>query len=465
MKKSTKLITLLLLLFALIAMPVNAAALPADEEGKVNLYFFYSPTCPHCQAEHPFLQEMEQKYPALKVHYIEAAKNEELFSNASQAYLTTTSGVPRTYLADIAFIGYSEEPGNFEYNKPYKAYIGYKNQIEKTIADAVSNKPVNNTGSGNNNLVLPDAKKMPLWIFLLIPAYLLTLFIFFKKINNAPNVRKFWIAGLFFLIIICLFLFIALTPEQVIKAYAEKMPFPLFVFVIALADGFNPCSFTVLIILLSLLTYTKNKKDMFIFGSTFAAVSGIMYFIFIMVMIVAGSWILDRYGIVILRILGAIILGAALINIKDFFFFKKGVSLSMSEKDQTKITGKARKIIGKLNDAKNIWAYLAALGGTALLAVVVNMVELGCTAILPVVYMATLIGKYGEIIGLQHIFWTIIYSVIYILPLFAILLNFVYTFKSTRLSEKQGRILKLIAGLFMLFFGLLMALKPTVLFR
>lgn len=59
--------------------------------------------------------------------------------------------------------------------------------------------------------------------------------------------------------------------------------------------------------------------------------------------------------------------------------------------------------------------------------------------------------------------WTALYATIYILPLLLILTNFIYSFHSTRLSETQGRRLKLVAGVFMLFFGLVMLLRPELL--
>ena len=86
-----------------------------------------------------------------------------------------------------------------------------------------------------------------------------------------------------------------------------------------------------------------------------------------------------------------------------------------------------------------------------------------CSAILPAVYMSGLIGRFGTQIGLPHILWTALYSVVYIIPLYAILFNFIFTFKSDRISEKQGRVLKLIAGLFMFICGIIMVLKPTLL--
>ena len=77
--------------------------------------------------------------------------------------------------------------------------------------------------------------------------------------------------------------------------------------------------------------------------------------------------------------------------------------------------------------------------------------------------MTSLIQYCTQNIWLCFIFWTAIYAGIYIIPLLAILLNFIYSFKSSRLTERQGRILKLLGGTFMVFFGLVMIFKPELL--
>jgi hypothetical protein len=68
--------------------------------------------------------------------------------------------------------------------------------------------------------------------------------------------------------------------------------------------------------------------------------------------------------------------------------------------------------------------FLAALGGTILLAIFVNIVELGCTAILPAVYMTTLIQYCQDNIWFCFTFWTGIYSLIYIIPHYSSVGNF-----------------------------------------
>ncbi len=125
---------------------------------------------------------------------------------------------------------------------------------------------------------------------------------------------------------------------------------------------------------------------------------------------------------------------------------------------------KASQISKKLKAGKqNKTMLLTALGGTILLGIFVNIIELGCTAILPAVYMTSLIQYCSSNLWLCAAFWTAIYALIYIIPLVVILANFIYSFKSSRLSESQGKILKLTAGIFMLFFGLLMIFKPELL--
>ncbi|MBD3163909.1 glutaredoxin family protein [Candidatus Woesearchaeota archaeon] len=423
-------------------------------EGSVHL--FYSKTCPHCNAEIEFLKGLKEKYPQMDIHYMEAAVNHEQFENFARAYNSSTSGVPRTFIGDKAFIGFSKEDGELEYHPGYKAYIGYQNQIKKSIFEHfdLQEEPGD-----------MDKKKKSfnvLWLLLPVIFYLASYIFFNSKFKEKPNLRRYWNSGLFALIIISLFLMIALTPETLIKNFASSLPFPLFVFIIALADGFNPCAFTVLIILLSLLTYSKERKSMLILGLTFILTSAVMYFAFIMIMISAADWAIQRYGTIIMNTLGIVILSAGLINLKDFFFFKRGISLSISDEQKSKITHKASKITRMIRESKTTKSFLLALGATVVLAAFVNLVELGCTAILPAIYMVSLINTYGHNL-IVHVFWTIIYSLIYIIPLIAILLNFIYTFKSTRLTERQGRILKLIAGLFMLFFGILMIFNPELL--
>ncbi|MBN1502236.1 glutaredoxin family protein [Candidatus Woesearchaeota archaeon] len=434
----------------------------------VDVYFFYSETCPHCRAEIQFLNEFNQTCQEfakdVNIHYLLANENQALLAQLAEEYNTTTFAVPRTFIGDRAYVGFSPEDGNLEFHPVYKAYIGYENIIVEQINALAEENESGKNESCEGKPEQPGVEQNKnSWIFLLILIYGLSYFFLRKKLTESKNGKKYWISGLMLLTIICLFIFFSSQSEVSIKNFAEGLPFPFFVTVIALADGFNPCAFTVLIILLSLLTYTKSKKDMGIIGFTFIITSALMYFLFIMLMVLVGSWAFEKYGSIILLVLGVVITIAGIINLKDFFFFGKGISLTMSDNEKLVITKKARKIVNMLRESTTKKGFLLALLGTILLAIFVNMVELGCTAILPAVYMTSLIRSFGETINIPHIVWTLYYSVVYILPLLVIMLVFMYSFKSTRVTEKQGRILKLVSGLFMLGFGLIMMFWPELL--
>ena len=452
---------LIILLLAVVAVAIAPASSWAqDTDGSLDVYFFHSETCPHCREQMPLMKDIDTFNEDIDVHIIEVNEEPEKFRAYLHAHNIQTGAVPRTAIGDISFIGYDPNDGPFQYNAAYSGYIGYRNQIIDAITAAVGREL-------NFSTTITSHSSFRVWWILALPMlYLASGGVLRDRLRGSQQWR-YWIGGLAAVILISLFAIIGFTPESTIRAFAQGLPFPLFVGTVALADGFNPCAFTVLVILLSLLTYTKRRRDMALIGGTFVITSAVMYFLFIMLMIAVGSVLIEQYGTLVLLLLGIGIIAAGLINIKDYFWFKAGVSLSISEDQQRTISKKASKIVRDLRSPQgNRWQFLGALGGTILLAVFVNIVELGCTAILPVVYMTTLVGYCDTGTAsdfLCYVPWTAFYAAVYIVPLLLILAGFIYSFESARLTESQGRILKLGSGLFMLFFGLIMIFRPQFL--
>ncbi len=427
------------------------------------VYFFHSETCPHCREQMPLMQDIAAYNPTVKVHIIEVHQEAAIWQQFLQSQGIQSGAVPRTVVGDRQFIGYDPADGPLEYTPQYKAYIGYRNQIIAAITTAAGQEL-------QLTPLAPPAARIPSgWVWLLPGIYLASGALLRDRLTTAQR-QRYWIGGLLAILLLTTFLFLSLIPATTIRTFAQELPFPLFVSTIALADGFNPCAFTVLVILLSLLTYTKRRQDMAWIGGTFIVTSAVMYFLFIMLMVGLGAVLLEQYGTLVLAILGTGITIAGMINIKDFFWFKEGVTLSLSENQQRTISQKAGKIVRQLRAASApkapLWQFWTALGGTVLLAVFVNIVELGCTAILPVVYMTSLVS-YCDASGVAALGcysgWTAFYAALYIAPLLLILAGFIYSFESARVTESQGRWLKLGAGIFMLFFGLVMLFKPQFL--
>jgi uncharacterized membrane protein HdeD (DUF308 family) len=60
----------------------------------------------------------------------------------------------------------------------------------------------------------------------------------------------------------------------------------------------------------------------------------------------------------------------------------------------------------------------------------------------------------------QHLLYLALYNVIYVLPMLLIVFAFVRTLGARKLSEREGRLLKLLSGLMMLELGLLLLVAP-----
>jgi hypothetical protein len=142
------------------------------------------------------------------------------------------------------------------------------------------------------------------------------------------------------------------------------------------------------------------------------------------------------------------------VNVKDFFAFKAGVSLSSPESRKADIFRRGREILA----AGSLPAMLAA---TVLLAVAANFYELLCTAGFPMVYTRAL--TLAKLESWQYYAWLAVYNVIYVLPLLAIVIVFTKTMGARKLTESEGRILKLVSGFMMLGFGLVLLFAPNLL--
>ena len=440
---------------------------------------FYTTECPLCYGPLlNYLFGLQLRYPGLSINAFEikvpseqpAAKESEnnlrLLEDFARHYNSTNRGSPRTFVGTRAFVGYEAGNGELIYSPVHRAHTGFRNQIELAADELARRLGIERAPGaelpGRAEEAQPEGPAPLLRYVLLLPplVYLGVFALLRRRWRGRVEARRAWLGGLAAVIVVCLFLWMLTLPVGRITSAARGLPFPLFVGIIALADGFNPCAFTVFLILLSLLTYTRRRRETWLVGGTFVAASGIVYFAFIVLLIVVGSVFLERYGGIVLRILGAAVLVGGLLNLKDFFFLGKGVSLSLSAAQKARFAARSRRIVLSLRDSRSWGAMLLALGGTVLLALGVNIVELGCTAILPTVYMSLLLARYGLQIAAPHYAWTALYALLYVLPLAGILVGFTLSLKSGRLSETQGRWLKLAGGLFMLAFGAVMLFKP-----
>ena len=227
---------------------------------------------------------------------------------------------------------------------------------------------------------------------------------------------------------------------------------PAFTITVGLIDGFNPCAMWVLLFLLSLLVNLKDRRKILAVAGTFVVISGAAYFAFMAAWLNIFQFIgLLRPAQIALGLLGMTI-GA--IHIKDFFAFKKGLTLSIPESAKPGLYARMRKIVM----AESL---VGAILGASVLAVLVNVVELLCTAGLPAMYTGVLTMQ--ELPAWENYAYLLLYILAYMFDDSLMVAVVVITLGKQRLQEEGGRWLKLVSGVVIASIGAVMLFKPELL--
>lgn len=222
--------------------------------------------------------------------------------------------------------------------------------------------------------------------------------------------------------------------------------------VLASLDAFNPCAFFVLLFLLSLLVNTRSRGRMLFIGGVFVFFSGAIYFLFMAAWL--NLFLLAGIQTVFTVIAGLVALGMAIINIKDFFFPGRGMSLSIPEDKKPGLFQRMRALL----QADNLPALTL---GTVTLAIAANSYELLCTSGLPMVYTRVLTLE--GLATTEYYLYLLLYNLIYVIPLLLIVLLFTLTLGRHKLQPAEGRLLKLLSGTMMLGMGAGLLLAPQLL--
>ncbi len=227
---------------------------------------------------------------------------------------------------------------------------------------------------------------------------------------------------------------------------------PTFTFLVGLIDGFNPCAMWVLVFLLSILVNIKDRKKIILIAGSFVVVSGLAYFAFMAAWLNVFQLIGLQRPVQIALGLLAVLIGT--VNVKDFFAFHEGLTFSIPDAAKPGIYDRVRRIVTA--------QYLTvAMAGAVALAIIVNVVELLCTAGLPAMY--TEILTLHQLPTWENYAYLALYNVAYMLDDSILLVIIVVTLSRRRLQEQQGRWLKLVSGVVILALGLAMIFAPDAL--
>lgn len=353
--------------------------------------------CPHCAKAELFLQALKQEQPRLKI----VLHNVDQESNALQRLQTIaahqqvgTVRVPAFYVGGQLLVGYSDEISTGQLIR--LALTQTRPSSVTSKQDTASSCEVQTSVSCEAGVNLVSPAKTPFVIDFL---------------------------------------------GQTLSL--DEVGLPLFTLAMGLLDGFNPCSLWVLVLMISLLAPMQNRLRMFAIAGTFVAIEGIAYFVFM------AAWLnlflligLSRISEISIAVIAVV---AGLINLKDFWFFGWGFSLSIPNAAKPSIYARIRRIL----TAQNL---TGAMIGAVVLAILVQMVEFMCTSGFPALY--TRILTLRQLDTVNYYGYLLLYNLAYMFDDIIILSIGIITLSQRRLQEKEGRWLKLISGLVMVVLGI-----------
>jgi thiol-disulfide isomerase/thioredoxin len=374
----------------------------ADEAPPVVIYFFWGDGCPHCAVADPVLDALAEEYPSIELKKYEVWYNDanlEILRDMAEAYNFDVGGVPAFFIADSHWVGYNDQVGE-----------EIRAKVEACLDNACPD-----AGAG----IVPGVEASD------TPAPSAA-----PQEDDNPNTITVPLIGV-----------VDLTTQSMLVS----------TLIIAFVDGFNPCSLWVLSMLLALTLHTGSRKKVFIIGLTFITITALVYVLFI-----TGLFSLLTYVSFlgwIQAVVAVVAIFFALVNIKDYFFYKEGVSFTIGDKQKSGILAKIR---GLMDSSQTVWGLL---GATVVIAGGVSLVEFACTAGFPVLWTNLLTAH--NVQTPQFILLLIVYMLIYQLDELAIFLAAVFTLKASKLEEKHGRVLKLIGGMLMFVLALVIIFDPA----
>jgi glutaredoxin len=376
--------------------PERVASAAADGADRVQMYVFKSATCPHCQEQREFTDALAEEHQRLAVEYFEIMRTDEhhdLLRKLAGAYDVKPGSVPMVFLGERVWVGDSPE---------------IRREIERTLQDCLADgcpDPVQvadsrrdgPTAAGDAEIELPLLGTVDLGV----------------------------------------------------------QPLLLSTSIIAFVDGFNPCSLWLLTILIALVLHSGSRKRVLIVGLMFLVTTAAVYGLFmigVFSVLAYAQYLPWMYWIV-----AAFALLFGLVNVKDYFWFKKGLSFTIDDKYKPGIFKNFRELM------TNGRSPLALAGATMVMALGIALIELPCTAGFPVIWSGLVSAHEIGAVAFAGLLLT--YLAIYLLDELVVFGIAVAKLRIERFQEGQARVLKLIGGVVMIALAIVLITEPEIMSR
>ncbi len=210
----------------------------------------------------------------------------------------------------------------------------------------------------------------------------------------------------------------------------------------AAIDSINPCAIGVLILLISTLIVAQRKHELLKIGLLYVSAVYLTYFLYGLGLIAFLASIPIVWAEYISIVVGLLVVGAGIFEIKDFFWYGSGFSLAIPKKYAEMIKEKMKKI---------------SVRTIMFLGVFVASVELPCTGgpYLAITLLLSQNFNFGALLLL------IIYNIIFVMPLIILIFLVRLGTKIQRIQNwKQNNkaYMRLATGIILIILGWLLIL-------
>ena len=414
MKKFKKYLIIFFLVISFLIFPQLVNAKEYDDKiydivgekksENVTIYFFHSDTCSHCKKAKQFFESIKNEYPNLVIrsYEVSSSTNYDYMKIAKNRMGSVSTGVPFTVIGDEYFDGYMISIGN-RMKSTLDSYYNKNIEVETPSLE----EPKEDFKEESKLDEKAEEKEES------------------KKEENTKYDIPF--LG---------------------KVDAKEASIPLIAVVLGFIDGFNPCALWILLFLINMLFNMKNRKKMWLLGTTFLVTSAFVYFLAMLGL----SFVLSFATITwIRRLIALVAIIGGILNLRSYITAPKDGCHVVDEAKRKKYFTKIKSLTAEQN-------LLLALIGIITLAASVNLVELACSAGFPTIFITIL--ELNNINGLMKIGYILIYILFFLIDDLAIFIIAMLTLKISGVTTKYSKIAHLVGGIIMIIIGLLLIFKP-----
>jgi cytochrome c biogenesis protein CcdA len=222
------------------------------------------------------------------------------------------------------------------------------------------------------------------------------------------------------------------------------LPLPLFI-TTGIISGINPCVFSVLIFLMGTIALTGSRSRALAIGVAYIATVFVVFFLAALA-VVSFVRIIGASNLALTKTaIGIFLLVVGIVSIKDFFWYGRWFSFKIPT-----FTKHSISTLGKTG------SFIAIIG----LGFIATIAALPCT-IGPFTYFST--TYLASMPAMQNNLYTALFSLAFVLPMILVFVAIYAVKVSTDRAEewrmKSARYMRLLAGLLMVTFGLLLVFK------